>query len=66
MRCAKEKPDAVVITTLLPHISRLLDLSCLTILYPENEAVKKFRSRTAIRLKKSIFNLYFDRMVSFT
>jgi hypothetical protein len=52
MDCAKEKPNASVIITLLLHVSRLLDLSCLTILYPENEVLKKFRPRTAIRLKK--------------
>jgi hypothetical protein len=44
MHCAKEKPEAVVIATLLLHIPRLLDLSCLTILYHENESVKKCRS----------------------
>ena len=58
MHCAKEKPDAAVIITLLLHVSGLLDLSCLTILYPENEALKKVQTTNCNSSEKSIVNAY--------
>jgi hypothetical protein len=46
---AKDEPDSITLIKILPiHVSSLIDLSCLSILYYENHVVCKFRPRNKV------------------
>ena len=54
---AKDEPDATTLIKILPiHDSSLIDLSCLSILYYENQVVCKFRPRNGVCMTNIVSN----------